>query len=146
MVHRTVIDRNRMKNRRNKLTLIRGFTLIELMIAIAIVGILAAIAYPSYADHVRKGRRASAQAHLMDVAQREQQYLLDQRSYAATVAALGMSTPSDVSTFYTITITAPAGTPPTFTATATPIAGSAQATDGAISINQANVKTPANYW
>ena len=54
----------------------RGFTLLELMIVVAIVGILASIAYPSYMDHVRKGNRAKAQAFLMDVAQRQQNYLL----------------------------------------------------------------------
>ena len=124
----------------------RGFTLIELVVAMAIVGILVAIAYPSYAEQVRKGRRSAAQAHLMDIAQREQQYLLDQRGYASTVAALGLATPSDVSSFYNIKITVPVGTPPTFTATATPITGSAQEPDGTMSINQANVKTPSNYW
>ena len=57
----------------------RGFTLIELMMAIAIIAILAAIAYPAYQKHLAKGRRAAAQAYLMDIAQREQQYFLDQR-------------------------------------------------------------------
>lgn len=126
---------------------VRGFTLMELMIAVAIVGILAAIAYPSYTKQIIKGNRASAQSYLMDVAQREQAYLLDNRSYAATEAALGTSAPADVSKYYTISITAPAGAvPPTFTATATPIAGSAQASDVTLSITEANVKSPSGYW
>lgn len=53
----------------------RGFTLIELMIVIAIVGILAAIAYPSYQNHVEKTRRTTAEADLMELAQfMERQY------------------------------------------------------------------------
>jgi type IV pilus assembly protein PilE len=67
----------------------RGFTLIELMIVVAIVGILAGIAYPSYMDHVRKGNRAKAQAFLMDVAQRQQSYLIVQRQYAESLTQLG---------------------------------------------------------
>ena len=67
----------------------KGFTLIELMIVVAIVGILAGIAYPSYMDHVRKGNRAKAQAFLMDVAQRQQAYLLIHREYAPDLQKLG---------------------------------------------------------
>lgn len=122
----------------------RGFTLIELMVTVAIVGILAAIAYPSYQNYMIKGRRASAQAHLMDIAQRQQQYLLDVRGYAADLTTLNITTPSNVSTNYTITIATPAGPPPTFTITATPIAGTPQATDGPLSINNTGVKTSTN--
>ena len=83
----------------------RGFTLIEVMIAVAIVGILAAIALPSFQAHLRKGRRADTQAFMMDLANRQQQYLLDARSYAldaAFVTTLGATTPTTVVTFYTI--------------------------------------------
>ncbi|MDO8413789.1 MAG: type IV pilin protein [Gallionellaceae bacterium] len=124
-----------------------GFTLVELMVVVAIIGILAAIAYPSYTSHLVKGRRASAQAHLMDIAQRQQQYLLDARSYATSLTALNMTTPSDVSAFYNaITVSAVAGPPAGFTATAAPKAGTAQANDVTLSINQAGVKSPADKW
>ena len=59
-----------------------GFTLIELMVACAIVAVLAMVAYPSYTSHLKKGRRASAQAALLDIAQRQKQYFVDTRSYA----------------------------------------------------------------
>ncbi len=121
-----------------------GFTLIELMITVVIIGILAAIAFPSYQSHLLKGRRASAQSHLMDIAQRQQQYLLDARSYAADLPTLNMNTPTDVSTYYTIAVAAAAGTPPSFTITATPTG--TQATDGALTINNTGVKTPADKW
>jgi len=128
-------------NRRN-----RGFTLIELMIVVAIVGILAAVAYPSYMSYLKKGNRSSAQAHLMDIAQSQQRYLLDARSYAPDLATLNMTTPSSVSPYYTIGISPTPGPPPGFTATATPKAGTAQASDVTLSINDAGVKTPTNVW
>lgn len=124
----------------------KGFTLIELMITVAVIGILAAVAYPSYQSYLIKGRRASAQSHLMDIAQRQQQYLLDARSYAPDLTTLNLTTPTDVSTYYTITITKPAATPPTFTATATPKAGTPQATDVTLSIDNTGQKTPAGKW
>src|SRR2546430_1240950 len=66
---------------RNRIKKSVGFTLIELMITVVVIAILAAIAYPSYQDHLRKGRRASAQAFMVDAANRQQQYLLDARNY-----------------------------------------------------------------
>lgn len=78
----------------------RGFTLIEVMIVLGIVAILAVVAFPSYQEHVRKGRRAAAQSHLMDVAQRQQQYLLDARAYAPDLTSLRVTTPPEVLNFY----------------------------------------------
>lgn len=124
----------------------RGFTLIEVMIALVVVALLAAIAYPSYLQQVVKSNRSTAQSHLMDIAQRQQQYLLDNRSYAADVATLSLTTPTSVSGLYTISIAVVAGPPPTFTATATPIAGKAQASDGTLTINSAGTKTPTDKW
>ncbi len=125
----------------------QGFSLIELMVAVAIVGILAAIAYPSYSRYVINSNRSAAQAHLMDILRLEQQYVLDNRAYTDTLANLnGLSTPDAVSKYYTITISVEAGPPPTFLATATPKAGTAQATDVTLTINEAGAKTPGDKW
>ena len=120
----------------------RGFTVVELIIAIAIIGILAAIAIPSYQEHLKKGRRADAQQFLSQVAQRQQQYLMDARVYAGTLAELSMDTavPSGVSKFYTLAV-ALNGPPPGFTVTATPIAGTAQDGDGTLVIDNNGNKT-----
>ena len=127
----------------------RGFTLVELMIAVAVVGILTAIAYPSYTNYLVKGNRAAAKAFLLDVAQKQQQYLLDNRSYASTAADLKLDVanqPPEFKRYYTLAIVATAGPPPAFTATVTPNAGTRQAKDGSLFINSKGEKTPADKW
>lgn len=124
----------------------RGFTLIELMITVAIVGILAAVAYPSYQNAMIKNRRATAQAHLSDLAQRQQQYLMDNRSFTTNIADLKTSTPTDVSSYYTVSITASTTNPPAFTATAAPIAGRGQVSDGTLEITNTGAKLPVGKW
>lgn len=123
----------------------KGFTLIELMIVVVVVGILAAVAFPSYESYIVKGNRAAAQAFMMDVENRQKQYLLDARSYAADLATLGMAAPADVSGFYTLSI-AVSATPPAFTITATPKAGTRQESDGALTVDSSGTKTPADKW
>jgi type IV pilus assembly protein PilE len=118
----------------------RGFTLIELMITVAIVGILASIAVPSYREYMRRGPRAETQAHLMDIAARQGQYLLDNRAYASTVAGLSMTTPANVSSKYGIAIVV-GTTPPSFTITATPSGDQANDKCGTMTLNDAGVKT-----
>ncbi len=124
----------------------RGFTLIELMIVVVIVGILAAIVYPSYTQHVVKANRVAAQAQMMDIANRQQQFLLANRSYVSKtdLEASGYSLPADVSARYSYAITLGAGAVPSYTITFTP--SGAQADDGALTLNNEGVKTPAAKW
>jgi type IV pilus assembly protein PilE len=125
---------------------ISGFTLLELMIVVVVIGILATIAYPNYQEFARRGHRSAAQSHMLDIAQRQQQYFTDARAYAATVTDLGITTPAEVSKFYTIAIVVDAGPPPGFTITATPKSGSIQAPDGNLSIDNSGKKTPSTKW
>lgn len=126
----------------------KGFNLIELMIVVSLIAILSAIAIPQYSQYVVRGNRSAAQAYMMDIASREKQYLLDARSYTDTIATLQMGTmPKEVASNYTLSITT-TDVPPSFTITATPIAGSKQAlaNDGELSLTDAGVKLPADKW
>lgn len=124
-----------------------GFTLIELMITVAIIGILAAIVYPSYQNYVMRAKRSAAQQLMLDISSREQQYLLDARSYTDTIGSggLNMTISTDVSPYYTFAIAVDnAAAPPTFTITATAIAS--QVNDGDLTLNDLGQKTPAGKW
>ncbi|MFP3426138.1 type IV pilin protein [Pseudoalteromonas sp. SIMBA_162] len=68
----------------------RGFTLIELMIAVAIVGIIAAVAVPNYTEYVKRASRAEAAAALLDTANKQEQFFVDNREYTETFADLGL--------------------------------------------------------
>ncbi|HYD76850.1 type IV pilin protein [Ramlibacter sp.] len=129
----------------------RGFTLIELMITVAIIAILAAVAYPAYTEHTRKGARRAAQAQMMEIANRQQQYLLANRAYATSASDLGYSLPSEVSGRYTLSIdtnttVSPATSVPAFTLTLAPISGGAQAPDGSLTLNSNGEKAPVDKW
>jgi type IV pilus assembly protein PilE len=126
--------------------LARGFSLIEVMVVVAIVGILAAVAYPSYTNYLIKGSRAAAQSHLMDLALAQQQYLNDTRGYASTIDELNVATPTSVSDFYTIGAPSVTGAPPTFTLSAVPISTKRNKDDGTLTITHTGVKTPAGKW
>lgn len=98
-----------------------GFTLIELMITVAIIGILSAIAYPSYTQYIVKSNRSAAEGFMLTVAGKQEQYMLDARMYATSMTLLGITSPSEVSQNYSVTVSANnATTPPSYTVTATP--------------------------
>lgn len=118
-----------------------GMTLIELMIVVAIMGIIAAIAYPNFTDYVKQGRRADAMGELMKLQMAQEEYRLRNTSYAS-LADLGFTSSSEFYTFSASDLGAE-----TYTLTAT--AKGAQASDTAcatMSINQNDQKTPTTCW
>jgi len=125
---------------------IGGFTLMELMIVVAIVGILASIAIPSYRQFLIRGHRNDAKAQMLDIANREQQFLLANRVYAdkATLEANGYSLPAEVATHYNWNVAVGVGGMPNVTVTFTPIGG--QVSDGPLTLDSQGNKTPADKW
>lgn len=125
-----------------------GFSLLELMIAVAVVAILTSIALPSYREYIKRGKRAAAQSVLMDLAARQQAFLLDKRRYATTKAELNFtSDPPEIDADYDFSVTAGA-TPPIFTVTATAfevMAGDCNPTIG-MTIDQNGTKLPPACW
>ena len=124
----------------------RGFTLIELMIALVVVAILAAIALPSYRDQMRRSVRGQAQAFLTEMASRQQQYLVDKRGYAPSVPALGMAAPATVAGAFTIAVAPAVGPPPAFVITATASGDQAKDACAVMTIDNAGNRTPATCW
>lgn len=121
-----------------------GMTLIELMMVLAVVAILVAVALPSYQRYAVRGIRSQGQQFLMDIAQAQEQYFLDQRQYATDLGTaagqLNRSVPAEVSAQYTLTRpfnVNNAATPPTYMLVLTPNAGSTPANqaDGTLILN-----------
>jgi len=135
----------------------QGFTLIELMITVAIIGILAGIALPSYQDSVRKSRRADVKTVLLGLANAMERLYTVSNSYCdaaaggTLVANCGTTTedtgtasiytiPPETASFYTVTISA--ATASSYTLSAVPTGAQTNDTCGTLTITQTGIKTP----
>ncbi|KAF7774260.1 type IV pilus assembly protein PilE [Pseudoalteromonas citrea] len=117
---------------------VNGFTLIEVMIVVVIVGILASIAYPNYSSYVNRAARADAMVILLDAANRQEQFFVDNRQYTSDLADLGVPTETE-NGYFTIGVEADTSS---FTVTATadsgPVAGDTECST--LTINELGLK------
>ena len=113
----------------------KGVTLIELLVVVSIIGILAAIMYPSYRQYTMRAHRSEAKTILLENAQFLERKFTETNTYA-TAIPFGQS-PKDGTKDYTITVAADATT---FTLTAAPEGMMADDTCGALTLNQAGQK------
>jgi type IV pilus assembly protein PilE len=126
-----------------------GFTLIELMVTVAIVSVLATIAVTSYSSQVLKSRRTEAKSALLDLAGREERLFSTTNAYSSDASFLGYATASTPMTninfgnrYYQLTATVPALNPTTYTLTANPVGSQANDTTcGSLVVNQLGVQT-----
>lgn len=135
-------------NGRTGLKITEGFTLIELMIAVAIVGILASVAYPSYQNFVVRSNRSEAPRELVRFANLQEQLYVDSRSYTENMSDLGAGSTSVYKTSNELYEIKSKVVNNTFTLTAT--AQGIQATNDPdclnIEITDTGKKTPAICW
>ena len=127
-----------------------GFTLIELMIVVAIIAILSMIGIPSYNAYVTRAKRAVAKQFMLTIASKQEQYLLDARQYATNIdngsiagGKLNLTTPPEVVHHYTFSLDPACAAPPTpcttYTIKATAIGK--QTTDGWLKLDNLGQKT-----
>jgi type IV pilus assembly protein PilE len=125
----------------------RGFTLIDLVVTVAIVAILLRIAFPSYQAYIVRSSRQSAQGELLSLANSQEKIFLNSSAYSSSITSaytgqsgggLGVTSGNSKDNRYAFSVTS---TATTFTLTATPAAGTPQAGDGNLTITETGVRT-----
>jgi type IV pilus assembly protein PilE len=136
-----------MTPRRRQQYMALGFTLIELMITVAIVAILASVALPSYQNYIARGRRDTAKACLLERAQYMERHYTTNMAYTGGASAPATPCVTELAAHYTFDFNG-APTATTFTARATAQGGQAtrDAACSPLTVTQAGVKSPANCW
>ena len=122
----------------------QGATLIELLLALAIIGVLVSVAYPSYSDFVLRSNRTEGQSALLNLANLQEQLFVDSRAYTADMTALGMDADPYVTEngYYSIDAAVNGAT---FVLTATAKKGQVKDTGcTSLTINHLGEKTPAS--
>ena len=134
----------------------QGFTLIEIMVAIAVVGILMAIAWPNYQDYLVKSRRAAGQADMLEIQLALEKWRANKASYRsdATPTSAGTATTNTIGTLnytdnnahYNFTITGTTGSAYIIKGDAQGVQATKDASCANLTINQSNTRGPAGCW
>jgi len=129
----------------------RGFTLIELMITVVIIGILAAIAIPSYTRYVTQSRRASAEAYLLQVAQWQEKWRTSNISYGDSTVFISANgapaLPAELTSYYNaVSLGTPTGTAYTLSLSAKGTQATNDSACSPLTLDQNGTKGPSGCW